>query len=460
MLGILFLYLSRIKKQYEGAFQLGLSLVILSIAMILFSSQNLATPFISIVLANCVAASAVALLTFGIKKFIGLSAVPRYYAALIAGVFMVVYYTTFLSPQYFKLRLIFICALYFTMFYNLFHILYFRNNITSIKSAGRAASIFYLFISLFFLFRTVIFIFHGGPLSFNMMSAHQGIEKELYVLTLVFMNLYFVGSFTLFITMLNNRLEGSLIESEERLRKNISELQKSDAAKAKFISIISHDLRNPIDGIVSLLSAMNAQGDAPPKFAEDIYLLKKTSLGVAALLENLLEWAKAQTRNMECNPSPVKLNEAVLEVMKIFELRARQKNIFIKNDVVDDIVICSDRRMFLTILRNLVNNAVKFTKAVGEIIISASVEKDSAAVTVKDNGVGMKSEVIDGIFNLDRYNHISTGTAGEAGTGLGLLICIEFAELNGGSIRITSSPGNGAEVKVTMPLWRDKSGNA
>ncbi|HOD41348.1 MAG TPA: HAMP domain-containing sensor histidine kinase, partial [Candidatus Wallbacteria bacterium] len=391
----------------------------------------------------------------GIKNFIGLRTVPGYYAALIAAVFIVVYHTTFISPQYLKIRLAFICALHFALFYHLFHVLFFYNDITSIKSTGRVAALIYLSISLFFLFRAVVFILHDGPLSFNMMSAKEGIEKDLYVLTLIFINLYFVGSYTIFLLMLNLRLEDSLRESEDILRKNISKLEKSDAAKAKFISIISHDLRNPVDGMASLLSAMGGERDIPPEIAADLKLLKKTSHGVAALLENLLEWAKAQTRNIECNPSRVTVSEIVLEVMKILELRARQKNIFIKNHIVSDIGFRADRRMFSTILRNLVNNAIKFTNAGGEIIIAAAVEKDTAAVIVKDNGVGMKSEVVDGIFNFDRYNHISKGTAGETGTGLGLLICREFAELNGGAMRITSSPGNGTEVKLTMPLWQD-----
>ncbi len=451
LLGVIFLYFSRIKTKYAGTYELGLSLVITSISMILFSMQNIAGPFISIVLANTVCVAGLALIPCGLRKFLGLAVNPKYYAALICTFFLIICYNTFITPEYIKFRILTICAVYFIIFYYSFHILFFLNKLNVLKTISRMASVIYLLVALFSLYRLIVFTFFPGVLSFNMMSSQPGLEKNMYLLTLLLGNVYIISSYTLFILMLNLRLEGELIESEDKLKEHVRELEKSDASKNTFISIISHDLKNPVEGMSSLLKMMKPEPQNFQKFANEIELLKNTSNGVSALLNNLLEWARAQTKNIECKPEIISLKEAALEAMKIFELRAVQKKINMLENIGGQAMIRADRKMISTILRNLISNAIKFSKENGKIVISASLQNGMASLTVSDNGVGMKSETADTIFKLDRPNYYSCGTAGEKGTGLGLLICKEFAELNRGTIKIKSSPGEGTEVTLVLP---------
>ncbi|HOT75624.1 MAG TPA: HAMP domain-containing sensor histidine kinase [Candidatus Wallbacteria bacterium] len=454
LLGVIFLFFSRIKTKYAGTQELGLSLIIISISMILFSMQNMVGPFISIVVANCVCIAGMALIPYGLRKFLGLEVNLKYYAALIFAFFLAVYYYTFILPGFLRIRIIIICLAYFLIFYYSFHILFFLNKIAVLKNISRVASVIYLFVALFALFRLFVFAFYPSPLSFNMMSSPPGLEKNIYLLTLIFGNMYSIGSYTLFILMLNFRLESELVESEGQLKKHVCELEKSDAAKNKFISIISHDLRNPVDGIVSLLSIMDAESDIPPRAASDIKLLKKTSEGLSALLKNLLEWARAQTRNIECRPEKITLAKSIDEILKIFELRIRQKKIVISNEISGDVIVFSDPKMFSTILRNLMSNAIKFTAENGKISLSAFSNKDFSTLIITDTGVGMNGETLDMLFKPGRPNCVSVGTAGESGTGLGLLICKEFAELNGGAINVASERGAGTSVKLSLPAQK------
>ncbi len=446
LLGSIFLVFSHFRKKYPGTRELALSLIIISLSMILFALQNPAKPFLTIVIPSIISVIGGFFTPYGFRKFFGYRTNFNYYASLTAITFISTYYNVIIEPANVKAKLITLCLVCALTYYEAFYLLFF-NNISLLKNISRATSATYFSYATFFLVRIYMISTSGTP-AFNMINAQPGMEKTMYVLTLVLGMLCVVCAYTMFILMVNFRLEGELIENEKQLRRYAEDLEKTDAAKGKFISIISHDLRNPVDGMISLLGTMVCDKDIPPQTASEIELLKKTSDGLAALLANLLDWAKAQTKNIECRPENISLNEAISETMKILEIRALQKKISVNNEIDGETRVLADRKMLSTMLRNLIYNAIKFTDEEGKITISSASQNGITTIMIRDNGVGMKKEALERVFSLDRSNYFSNGTAGETGTGLGLLICKEFAELNGGTISIASEPGAGTTVTL------------
>jgi signal transduction histidine kinase len=143
----------------------------------------------------------------------------------------------------------------------------------------------------------------------------------------------------------------------------------------------------------------------------------------------------------------------VKENLNILEGTALKKQIHLKNNLNEDIVVSSDGEMLNSIFRNLINNAIKFTRESGEISISASAEKDFAIIKIKDSGVGMSTETLANLFKMDSKKS-TPGTNKEEGTGLGLLLVKEFVEKNGGEIIVQSEVGKGSEFSFTLRLFR------
>ena len=146
--------------------------------------------------------------------------------------------------------------------------------------------------------------------------------------------------------------------------------------------------------------------------------------------------------------------QVVKENINILEGTALKKKINLKNNLNEDIVVSSDGEMLNSILRNLINNAIKFTSESGEISVSASVEKDFARIKIKDSGVGMSKETLDNLFKMDSKKS-TPGTNKEEGTGLGLLLVKEFVEKNGGQIIVKSEVEKGSEFSFTLRLSHD-----
>jgi len=166
-------------------------------------------------------------------------------------------------------------------------------------------------------------------------------------------------------------------------------------------------------------------------------------------LKNLLTWARTQTGGIEINKELINLKELVEASIAPYKYSASKKNIEIATNVPPDTNITIDRNTSMTIIGNLVNNAVKFTPEGGAITINHHENKDSIELHIIDTGVGMNSEVIGKLFRIDE--DVSTiGTNNEKGTGLGLILCKEFINKNGGDIRVLSEVGKGSEFIITL----------
>lgn len=253
---------------------------------------------------------------------------------------------------------------------------------------------------------------------------------------------------------ISRAIERAIVDEERK--KYTFKLQELNKAKDKFFSIISHDLKSPFNSILGFTEILKDQSSLLEEGErEQIFnSLYNSTRNTYNLLNNLLQYSKFQVGLVEFNPQPINLKQVVKENLNILEGTALKKQIYLNNNLKEDIVVASDGEMLNSILRNLINNAIKFTKESGEISISALEEKDFAKIKIKDSGVGMSTETLNNLFKMDAKKS-TPGTNKEEGTGLGLLLVKEFVERNGGQIFVKSEPGKGSEFSFTLKLFRD-----
>ncbi len=229
-------------------------------------------------------------------------------------------------------------------------------------------------------------------------------------------------------------------------------LQDLDATKDKFFSIISHDLRGPIsafNGISSIIKGY-LRKKSYDELEEMTDLIDKSAHSLSALLDNLLNWSVQQQGQVPYNPEPLYLKEIVDMTVEVFDSIAISKEIAISNEVNPEAYIKGDKNTVLTILRNLVGNAFKYTESGGKITIASNERDDMVNVSVQDTGVGMSQEMVDKLFELQAKKS-TYGTKGEKGLGLGLQLVQEFVALNNGSISVESTEGVGTRFIVALP---------
>ena len=230
------------------------------------------------------------------------------------------------------------------------------------------------------------------------------------------------------------------------------ELQNLNADKDRFISILSHDLRSPFNNLLGLSEILkeNIQEfhiDEIKKMAGDI---NKTVQCTFNLLEEILMWARTQQGKIPFNPQILGLTDICKNVLESCNLNAEAKNITINYLTTNHQIVFADNDMLKTILRNLVSNAIKFTNSDGKININAEKNSGIVTISVSDNGIGISSDNLVKLFDISEV--LSTkGTAGEYGTGLGLLLCKEFVEKHGGKIWVESEYGKGSIFYFTIP---------
>jgi signal transduction histidine kinase len=241
---------------------------------------------------------------------------------------------------------------------------------------------------------------------------------------------------------------------EQQVKERTAELEQANASKDTFFSIIAHDLRTPFTGLLGLTQIFSENiGDfTQDEIKEGLDSLQKTSKTVYALLENLLTWSRLQRGVMEYFPQEIFLNTIAEYNISLIAANAEQKQITLRNLVTKDILVYADQDMIHTVLRNLISNALKFTPPGGSIEVSATQADDLVEVAVSDTGTGIDEEHVAKLFRIDvRYSQ--EGTAGEQGTGLGLILCKELVEKNGGRIWVESEVGKGTTFRFALPTF-------
>ncbi|HEY4786089.1 MAG TPA: PAS domain-containing sensor histidine kinase [Bacteroidales bacterium] len=250
---------------------------------------------------------------------------------------------------------------------------------------------------------------------------------------------------------INHQAE-ELATQAENLKHLNEELQKINETKDKFISIIAHDLKNPFNAIINFseLLLLKVDPSIDPKQLEMMDIINSSSKMAYSLLENLLYWGKSQSASIPFRPINLNISETSNEVVEFLEVSARLKSISLVNELQPDIIVFADHDMITTILRNLVSNAIKFTPKNGSIKISSNIENEFCIITVTDTGIGISAQKIANLFVAE--NETTKGTSGESGTGLGLMLCKEFAVKNGGDILVKSEEGQGSSFILSLPL--------
>lgn len=243
------------------------------------------------------------------------------------------------------------------------------------------------------------------------------------------------------------------VKTHLELYESKNEILKMNKQRDKLYSIIAHDIRSPLSGILQTVDAIE-QGYFDPSgvdFKEIIHHLKISTQETTTLLNSLLQWSRVKSDKFEINPSQTNIYVVVSSCIQLLHANAEYKNINIHFDSNTDAIAWCDEVSIHTVIRNLISNAIKFTQSNGSIWIRTSQTEDKIRIEVIDTGVGMTNDTISAIF--DKNEHLTTsGTNNEQGTGLGLMLVKEFVEKNNGKIFVESVIGKGSTFVVELPV--------
>jgi len=252
----------------------------------------------------------------------------------------------------------------------------------------------------------------------------------------------------------------ALQQATAKAKKQAADLVQLNADKDRFFSIIAHDLRSPLAGLMGLSEtlAANLPSFTPAEIGDATEEMAKCSRNLYQLLENLLEWSQLQTGLMECRFERVELTNTLTELADLFGPAAQQKNLKLKLDM-QKVTAWVDHRMLHTIVRNLISNAIKFTPLGGSITMRCRPEEGWAVLEFCDTGLGIPAGELENLFARAAKPVSRVGTAGERGTGLGLVLCRDLLESAHGAISVSSSPGQGSTFTVRLPQPPDAVGS-
>ncbi len=260
----------------------------------------------------------------------------------------------------------------------------------------------------------------------------------------------------------NIKLQSEIKErkkTEQELKKQTKKLQESEknlrdlnTRKDKLFSIISHDLRNPFNSLLGFSEILynKAESLTTEKLKQYSERLNNSSRFLFNLIEKLLLWSHIQMDKLEFRPSKVNLFEITQESIRSFISLAAAKNITMSLEIDKDSFIQTDLKMLDIVIKNLLSNAIKYSHEGGEVKISAKEKNSNLELTVSDNGIGIRKEMISELFKIDTH-YTTYGLEEEKGTGLGLVICKELLEKNGGKIKAESKENKETSFKVILP---------
>jgi len=250
-----------------------------------------------------------------------------------------------------------------------------------------------------------------------------------------------------------NLINHQLTETNKKLTASEKDLKLLNATKDKFFSIIAHDLKGPFSSLLGLTEIINENIEtiSPEELRDMSRGLYKTSRQVYSLTSNLLEWSRSQLNMLNIKRELFDFNELVNNNARLYKNNLQAKTITLNTALCRESIVNTDKDMIDFTLRNLLHNAIKFTKHEGKINISTAVEKNFLKVEVSDTGIGIPEEALDNLFKIES-TFTSKGTEEEKGTGLGLVLVREFIEKIGGNIFVKSKVNHGTTFTFTIPM--------
>lgn len=295
----------------------------------------------------------------------------------------------------------------------------------------------------------------------NKILQEEGIERRNLLLALTLFSSILLIWFTIRITRANKKIKNAnqtLTEQNEIIKSQNSRLEVLVSTKDKLFSIIAHDLRSPFNSILGFSDLLvgNLKEYSAEQINRQAGLINKNAKSTLDLLDKLLDWAKNQTGQINFNPEKLKLNPLIEEVIKSLDSSAHIKNISLNYEPLKEIDVYADDNLLRIIIRNLIQNSIKFTHSMGKVEIFASKNKDGVEISITDNGMGMNSKTKENLFLIGK-SEVQLGTANEKGSGLGLVLCKEFVEKHKGKIWVESQEGQGSTFSFTIPLDESNS---
>lgn len=237
---------------------------------------------------------------------------------------------------------------------------------------------------------------------------------------------------------------------QKALEEANQELRLANSTKDRLFSIIAHDLLGPVSNVSNVLKLLTEMEISPLEQKEFLLAASVTVKNTHSLLKNLLFWAKSQRNEIDYNPHNINASIVVIDNLQLLMSQIIEKQLSIDNQIPEAFQCYADENMLSTIIRNLISNAIKYTEPGGKITIGYENSPIEVTFWVEDTGIGIPEQHIPLIF--DTFANFSTpGTNYEKGTGLGLILCKEFVETQGGKISVESTPGIGSRFKFTIP---------
>lgn len=256
------------------------------------------------------------------------------------------------------------------------------------------------------------------------------------------------------ISFLNDHLQKEIDERkrvENSLKESETQLKEAVATKDRFFSIIAHDLRNPFNVLIGFSEILLNKFESFDDEKKKLFLsnIKEASERTFVLLQELLDWSRSQMGQIVLKPESLLINELVQNAITPLEDQADSKAIILLHETLPDLTVRVDKNMIITVIRNLVSNAIKFTPKQGRIEVLAIEENNDVKIIVRDNGVGIPEKDLPKLFRIDEKIK-TNGTDNETGTGLGLILCKEFIEKNNGTIWVESKESKGSDFIFTL----------
>jgi len=260
---------------------------------------------------------------------------------------------------------------------------------------------------------------------------------------------YSYMAITSLIFMVTLYIRTSYYRQQAALKKEAAELEIANATKNKLLSVVAHDLRAPLGSIQNYLEILtDYRLDEEEKKTIEQDLLEKTK-NTADMLSNLLSWTMNQMKGVSVNLKQVNLKSSLRAVVKLQQALARDKGIVLLDLIDDRACVIADSNMLQLVVRNLLNNSIKFTPPGGEVTLATESRHNDCCLIIRDNGIGIPGDMRDDIFSLKTRS--TYGTKNEKGAGLGLVLCKEFTELQHGRIWFESLTGKGTAFYISLP---------
>lgn len=278
-------------------------------------------------------------------------------------------------------------------------------------------------------------------------------QRKTLLAAILVSTLFFILLVLLFLSNRSRkRMNKALAAHREAIDQKNTELERLNQTKDKFFSVVAHDLRSPLNSLFGFSNLLVKHAGAMSK--EEIQTmgaqLRESVSNTLKMTENLITWARAQMYEEQTNPELVNVRSVIEETFKLSKEEAAKKGVVLKGETDDQAQVYADRNHLLLILRNIVNNAIKYTRPGDEISVTVNGENGQTKIMIDDTGIGMDEDTREKLFSLDgTISHV--GTSGERGTGLGLVLVKNFVGRNNGSLSVSSKKDEGTRFVVVLP---------